>query len=421
MATNDDELRPDSEPIATDESQEDEEEETRVRDQLPAAKPAFGGTMLGLGTSASEPPAAAPQKRESSSPPAAKSNQERKLSGTMLGLGDESKKGVERDEPKKDKKLSGTMLGLGDESKKAPTKAKPDEKENFASKTLVMDPGPPSNEKRPTPKKAKETKEAKEDGFGKTLPLPVDAPAKASAPTKSSSRAAEESAAPPPPTGTSSKPASSAAVWIGLAGVAALGAIWWFSKPATTTDVVSAQTAALEPTKPVNEPEPAADIAKPVVSPVEPEPAPPAPAPPAAAPKELEQPKAVAEVVKPAAVAAKPAPAPKPTAQPARVVQVKAESPPNDGSDSLSSTLAARVAVAKNSLPAARCRQKPDPSGTAEAFVTFAPSGQVSDVRVLDPYASTLTGACIEDRLKQVSMSAFSGDSVTVRVPIQLY
>ena len=52
--------------------------------------------------------------------------------------------------------------------------------------------------------------------------------------------------------------------------------------------------------------------------------------------------------------------------------------------------------------------------------MTFAPSGQVTAVRVLDQYAGTNTAACMEERLKQVTMEPFTGKNVTVRVPIEL-
>jgi hypothetical protein len=249
------------------------------------------------------------------------------------------------------------------------------------------------------------------DDKGKTLPLPVDVPAPREA--RSTSRSFEDSADTTSP--IAKKASSGMALWLGLAAVVVVAGIWMLSRPS--------EEAAKQPEpKP---PEPAAAQAEPVAAPAEPVAAPVAPqpaAPSSAAPPDEPKIEKQAEVApEPAPTRARPAPAPAPAPSPPPAAPVKVESSPSKDSDSLSPALAARVAISKNSLSAERCRQKPDPAGTAQAVVTFAPSGQVTAARVVDQYAGTHTAACVEERLKQVTMDGFSGESVTVRVPIQLY
>ncbi|HVJ14871.1 MAG TPA: hypothetical protein VM686_05500 [Polyangiaceae bacterium] len=398
--------------------EDDEEEETKVRTSPSSTGPAaekFKGTMMGLGD-------------EPSKAPAAESGEATKFKGTMMGLGDEPKKAPAKAESG-ERKFSGTMVGIGDpgaigtaKTEAAPVredltaKAKPSEKKEGLGSTLVMDKEPPAKtktvviESNPAPTERRiRTKSSTTQTVdkGKTLPLPVESPV-AKREAKSSS---------PPP--AAEEPSSGKGVWFALAAVAAAAAIWVLTKPSeeqtpAAVEPVAEATSTAEPAPP---PEPAAAVAEPEVRPVEP--APTASAAPAAtvsaAPPEpkVELPK----IEKHADVA--PKAKPKPVREPPRPAVI--DTPTSNDEKSLAPTLAARVAVGKNSLPASRCRQKPDPAGTADTVVTFAPSGQVTAVRVLDSYAATRTATCLEERLKQVSMEPFSGDDVTVRVPIQLF
>ena len=84
--------------------------------------------------------------------------------------------------------------------------------------------------------------------------------------------------------------------------------------------------------------------------------------------------------------------------------------------------LTALRAFAKDPTKVARCRNRAEPEGTAHVTVTIDPSGRVTDARVLQaPYVGTLTAKCIISRIKGVTIPPFSGEAVTLRVPVELY
>ena len=103
------------------------------------------------------------------------------------------------------------------------------------------------------------------------------------------------------------------------------------------------------------------------------------------------------------------------------------DAPEDDGAEKAATSAqrklrtAALVAISKDATKMRNCRRKPDPVGTAQARVTFDSSGRVSRVRVLSPYAATHTGACLTERLKQITIDPFPGKRITVQAAIQLY
>jgi predicted Zn finger-like uncharacterized protein len=60
------------------------------------------------------------------------------------------------------------------------------------------------------------------------------------------------------------------------------------------------------------------------------------------------------------------------------------------------------------------CRSIGGPSGSGQATVTFAPNGRVSAASVGGEFAGTTVGACIARLFRNVTVPAFSGESVTV-------
>jgi hypothetical protein len=95
-------------------------------------------------------------------------------------------------------------------------------------------------------------------------------------------------------------------------------------------------------------------------------------------------------------------------AKPAAETQEVPAAPPIDMA-ALKSSLNGAAAQASS------CRQAGDPSGSAQAKVTFAPSGRVTSAQVTGaPFAGTATGGCIAARLRAARIPAFSGDHVTV-------
>jgi hypothetical protein len=66
------------------------------------------------------------------------------------------------------------------------------------------------------------------------------------------------------------------------------------------------------------------------------------------------------------------------------------------------------------SVDLAGCRRADGPTGAGHLKVTFHPSGSVSAVEVEAPYAGTATGACVAQRVRGVSVPAFSGGPLTV-------
>ena len=76
---------------------------------------------------------------------------------------------------------------------------------------------------------------------------------------------------------------------------------------------------------------------------------------------------------------------------------------------------AAANALAQASSVAAACRKAGDPSGVANATITFAPSGKVTAALLSGPpFAGTPTGSCIAAALRRVRVPAFEGDRITV-------
>jgi hypothetical protein len=76
---------------------------------------------------------------------------------------------------------------------------------------------------------------------------------------------------------------------------------------------------------------------------------------------------------------------------------------------------AATNALAQASSVAAACRKAGDPSGVANATITFAPSGRVTAALLSGPpFAGTPTGSCIAAALRRVRVPAFEGDRITV-------
>ncbi len=63
---------------------------------------------------------------------------------------------------------------------------------------------------------------------------------------------------------------------------------------------------------------------------------------------------------------------------------------------------------------AQECKATGNPIGPSHARITFAPSGEVTDVVLEPPYAGTAVGQCIEQKLRRASVPDFDGDAVTV-------
>jgi predicted Zn finger-like uncharacterized protein len=76
---------------------------------------------------------------------------------------------------------------------------------------------------------------------------------------------------------------------------------------------------------------------------------------------------------------------------------------------------AAAAALSSAAQEASACRKDGDPTGTASATVTFAPSGRVTTATLSGPpFAGTQTGSCIAASLRRARVPAFVGDKVTV-------
>lgn len=77
---------------------------------------------------------------------------------------------------------------------------------------------------------------------------------------------------------------------------------------------------------------------------------------------------------------------------------------------------AAKRALGASASAASSCRKGDDPSGSAEAIVTFAPSGRVTSANVQGaPFGGTRTGGCIAATLRGATVPPFAGSHVTVR------
>jgi hypothetical protein len=81
----------------------------------------------------------------------------------------------------------------------------------------------------------------------------------------------------------------------------------------------------------------------------------------------------------------------------------------------------ARAAVAKAAASVSYCPRKGnDPRGSANATVTFGPSGKVTGATVGAPFAGKPIGACIEGRLRQATISAYDGGSKSVPTRVRV-
>jgi hypothetical protein len=60
------------------------------------------------------------------------------------------------------------------------------------------------------------------------------------------------------------------------------------------------------------------------------------------------------------------------------------------------------------------CRRPGGETGSGKVLVTIAPSGSVTAVNVLPPFAGTAVGACIASHFKRVKVPAFQGAPVTL-------
>ncbi|MBN1605930.1 MAG: hypothetical protein JW940_04825 [Polyangiaceae bacterium] len=83
---------------------------------------------------------------------------------------------------------------------------------------------------------------------------------------------------------------------------------------------------------------------------------------------------------------------------------------------------AARASLNEAALAAATCRTRGDPPGTTEVVVTFDPSGQARSARIYTGiYLHTHTARCVEKKMLEARVPAFSGDSVVLHHPIVVY
>lgn len=74
----------------------------------------------------------------------------------------------------------------------------------------------------------------------------------------------------------------------------------------------------------------------------------------------------------------------------------------------------AAQSLADAALRAVTCRMLGGPTGSGQATVTFAPSGQVSGASVGGDFAGTVVGACVVKLFRSVTVPPFAGDPVTV-------
>jgi hypothetical protein len=83
---------------------------------------------------------------------------------------------------------------------------------------------------------------------------------------------------------------------------------------------------------------------------------------------------------------------------------------------------AARVSLNEAALAAATCRTRGDPPGRTEVVVTFDPSGRAQSARIYTGiYLHTNTARCIEKKMLEARVPAFSGDSVVLHYPVVVY
>lgn len=76
---------------------------------------------------------------------------------------------------------------------------------------------------------------------------------------------------------------------------------------------------------------------------------------------------------------------------------------------------AAAVQTLDRAIDAAQeCRMDGGPIGPSHARITFAPTGEVTDVELEAPYAGTSVGECIEKKFRRAAVPDFDGDAVTV-------
>jgi hypothetical protein len=76
---------------------------------------------------------------------------------------------------------------------------------------------------------------------------------------------------------------------------------------------------------------------------------------------------------------------------------------------------AAAVETLNRAIDAAQeCRVAGGPIGASHARITFAPTGEVTDVELEPPYAGTDVGDCLEKKFRRAAVPDFEGDAVTV-------
>ena len=62
----------------------------------------------------------------------------------------------------------------------------------------------------------------------------------------------------------------------------------------------------------------------------------------------------------------------------------------------------------------AACKSEGGPNGKGSASVTFAPTGQVTNVGLTVPFEGTKTGTCVRGQLMRVKTTPFVGTPQTI-------
>lgn len=75
---------------------------------------------------------------------------------------------------------------------------------------------------------------------------------------------------------------------------------------------------------------------------------------------------------------------------------------------------AAAQSLARQIDAAQECRASNGPVGTSHARITFASSGEVTNVELEPPYAGTEVGTCVEKHLRRAAVPEYDGDPITV-------
>lgn len=111
-----------------------------------------------------------------------------------------------------------------------------------------------------------------------------------------------------------------------------------------------------------------------------------------------------------------PNPAAAPTAVTSTVVPEAVELAEDDGANAGAGfdAAAAKAAIASAAARASACHDGTSPPEKSVVTITFAPSGEASNVSATGALAGTPTGACVEQLFRGVTVPAFAGDSVTV-------